>query len=58
MSGTILYFSHGIGDFGTVLLAKIGRTFDRIGYARAAAELNRLGYVEQAKYCIRQMNSL
>lgn len=58
MSGTILYFSNGISIFGSNFFAKVGRLFDRIGYARAAAELNRLGYVEQAKYCIRQMNSL
>ena len=58
MSGAILYFSHGIGDFGSVIASKINRAFLKIGYIRAATELNKLGYPEEANRCIRLMNSL
>ena len=58
MSGAILYFSHGIGDFGNTFIAKINRAFLKIGYIRAATELNKLGYPEEASKCIRLMNSL
>ena len=58
MNGAVLYFSHGLGDFGNTIFAKISRTFHRIGYLRAAAELSRAGYAEEAAKCIRLMNSL
>lgn len=58
MSGAILYFSHGIGDFGSVLASKISRTFLTIGYLRAAAELDRMGYKAEADKCIRLLKSL
>jgi len=58
MSGAILYLSHGIGDFGNTFIAKINRAFLTIGYLRAAAELNRMGYRSEAEKCIRLMKSL
>lgn len=58
MNGAILYFSHGIGDFGNTIVAKINRTFLTIGYLRAAAELDRMGYREEADKCIGLMKSL
>ena len=58
MNGAILHFSHGLGDFGSALVAKINRAFLTIGYLRAAAELNRMGYRAEADKCIRLMNSL
>ena len=58
MDGAILYFTHGIGSFGTNFIAKINRTFCKIGYMRAATELKRAGYNEEANKCIRLMNSL
>ena len=38
--------------------ARISRTFQIIGYSRAAAELARLGYVAEAKECIMQIKRL
>ena len=58
MSGAILHFSHGISDFSSAFIAKINRAFLTIGYLRAAAELNRMGYRAEADKCIRLMNSL
>ena len=58
MNGAILHFSHGLGDFGIALVAKINRAFLTIGYLRAATELNRMGYRAEADKCIRLMNSL
>lgn len=58
MSGAILYFSHGIGDFGSTIVSKINRAFLTVGYLRAAAELNRMGYRSEADKCIRLMKSL
>lgn len=58
MNGAILYFSHGIGDFGTSIIAKINRSFHKIGYMRAAGELSRAGYHKEAENCLRLMKSL
>lgn len=58
MNGTVLYFTHGIGDFGTNVLAKISRSFHKIGYLRAAGELSRAGYFEEANKCYRLAKSL
>ena len=33
-------------------------TFEVIGYSKAAAELARLGYYEEAKRCIMEINKL
>ena len=41
------YVVNPFGDFGKALF----RTFEIIGYARAAAELQRLGYHEEAEKC-------
>ena len=58
MSGAILYFSHGIGGFGTNVFTKISRALHKIGYLRAAGELSRAGYFEEANKCYRLARSL
>ena len=58
MNGAVLYFAHGIGDFGTNVLAKINRSFHKIGYLRAAGALSRAGYFEEANKCYRMARSL
>ena len=58
MDGAILHFTHGIGSFGSNIVAKINHTFLTIGYLRAAAELDRMGYRAEADKCIRLMKSL
>ena len=40
------------------IFAKIGRTINKIGYHRAAAELSRIGYAEEARKCLEQYNRL
>ena len=42
----------------TLILGKINRTFAKIGYARAANELHRLGYYEQARQAILEKQKL
>lgn len=37
---------------------RIWQTFEVIGYARAASELARLGYVEESKACMMQVKRL
>lgn len=44
------YFS-GVSIFNR-FFTSLGRTIDRIGYLRAAAELRRLGYIEEANRCL------
>jgi hypothetical protein len=39
-------------------LSKITRLFSRIGYARAASELARMGYYKEAQNCIDMMKKL
>ena len=36
----------------------VNRTFEIAGYSRAAAELARLGYYEEAKNCMMQIKTL
>jgi hypothetical protein len=40
------------------LFAKFGRAINKIGYHRAAAELSRIGYTEEAKKCLEQLKQL
>jgi hypothetical protein len=40
------------------MLTKLDRTVNRIGYARAAAELRRLGYEKEARHCLEEMKKL
>lgn len=58
MNGAILYFSHGIGDFGINVFAKISRSLHKVGYLRAAGELSRAGYHQEADKCYRLARSL
>ena len=58
MNGAIVYFSHGLGDFGTTVISKISRSFHKIGYLRAAGELSRARYFEEANKCYRLARSL
>ena len=39
-------------------LKGVYRTFEVAGYARAAAELARLGYIEESKACMMQIKKL
>ena len=42
-------------SFMSGVYASIGRTFLKIGYARAATELSRLGYYKEAKELTRKL---
>jgi len=48
------YVVNPFGSFGKALL----RTFEIIGYARAIAELQRLGYHEEARNCASTLTAL
>lgn len=58
MNAIILDISHSTHSFIDSLLAKLDRTVNRIGYARAAAELRRLGYEKEARHCLEEMKKL
>ena len=38
--------------------SSLNRAFEIAGYSRAAAELARLGYYKEAKYCMMQIKEL
>lgn len=58
MTAAILHVGHGLGSISSNFTSKINRLFNRVGYARAAAELRRAGYPKEAENCIRLMNDL
>jgi len=57
MTAAILHVGNGLSSIGN-FTSKINRYFNRIGYARAARELQRAGYPKEADNCIRLMNDL
>ena len=54
---TALAMNYVVNPFGN-LGKSLFRTFEIIGYARAAGELQRLGYLEEAKNCAAMRDSL
>lgn len=54
---TALAMNYVVNPFGN-LRKSMFRTFEIIGYARAAGELQRLGYLEEAKNCAAMRDSL
>ena len=54
---TTLAMNYVVNPFGN-LRKSMFRTFEIIGYARAAGELQRLGYLEEAKNCAAMRDSL
>lgn len=51
MNALVMDATIHISNWTMDFLNKTNRTIHRIGYARAAAELYRLGYYEEAKKC-------
>lgn len=45
-------------DWVAGVATKFNRAFHRAGYARAGAELRRLGYKEEAERCFKEMRKL
>ena len=58
MNAIVYTATHSITDWIDSVLFKFNRSFNRIGYARAAGELRRLGYHKEAEYCLEQMRNL
>jgi len=58
MNAIVHSATHSIGDWISNTRAKFNRSFNLIGYARAAGELRRLGYYKEAEYCLEQMRNL
>lgn len=58
MNAIVYGVTHSLTDLISNVCVKIVRLFNRIGYARAAAELRRLGYYKEADRCIEQMAKL
>ena len=54
---TALTMNYVVHPFGN-LFKSLMRSFEIIGYARAAAELHRLGHYEEAKNCVLQQQRL
>lgn len=51
-----IYHNSNLG--GSTLWTKINHQFYRIGYLRAARELERLGYSKEARSCIEELHKL
>ena len=58
MNAIVYTATHSLTDWFSDFRAKFSRSFNRIGYARAAGELRRLGYYKEAEYCLEQMGKL
>lgn len=58
MNAIVYTVTHSFNDWIANACAKFNRSFNRVGYARAATELARLGYHEEAQYCLEQMRDL
>jgi hypothetical protein len=58
MNAIVYTATHSIGDWVSGVWNKLSITVNRIGYARAAGELRRLGYYKEAEYCLEQMRKL
>ena len=58
MNAIVLDATHSLTDWISETRAKFSRSFNRIGYARAAGELRRLGYYKEAEYCLERMRKL
>lgn len=54
---TTLAMNYVVNPFGN-LRKSLFRTFEIIGYARAAGELQRLGYLEEAARCAKLRDAL
>ena len=54
---TTLAMNYVVNPFGN-LRKSMFRTFEIIGYARAAGELQRLGYLEEAARCAKLRDAL
>ena len=54
---TTLAMNYVVNPFGN-LRKSLFRTFEIIGYARAAVELQRLGYLEEAARCAKLRDAL
>ena len=54
---TALAMNYVVNPFGN-LRKSMFRTFEIIGYARAAGELQRLGYLEEAARCAKLRDAL
>lgn len=52
MNAIVHTATHSFTDWVAGIVYKLSRSFDRVGYARAAAELARLGYIDEARHCI------
>ena len=53
MTAAILHVGHGLGSISSNFTSKINRLFNRVGYARAAAELRRAGYPKEAATAVK-----
>lgn len=58
MNAILLDISHSTHSWFDRMLAKLDRSINRIGYARAAAEFRRLGYEKEARRCLEEMKKL
>jgi hypothetical protein len=58
MNAIVLNSYTSVGNWSHTFFAKIGNAINKIGYHRAATELARIGYTEQARKCLEQYNSL
>ena len=58
MNAIVLNSYTSIGNHVHSFFAKVNRAIHKVGYARAAAELQRMGLNEAARNCMRQYNQM
>lgn len=58
MTAIVYMTTHSIADWVSRIAHGYTRFFTRLGYARAAGELRRLGYHNEADACLKEMRKL
>lgn len=58
MNAIVLNSYTSVGNWSHTFSAKIANAIYKIGYHRAAAELARIGYTEEAKKCMEQYRQM
>jgi len=58
MNALVMDTAYNVNNWFVRVGNNIARTFAKVGYARAASELARLGYRQEANRCIEEIRKL
>jgi len=58
MNAMVMDTAYNVNNWFVRVGDAVARTFAKVGYARAASELARLGYYQEANRCIEEIRKL